>query len=158
LLFFSGVSDSISKTQKDKNVLRAMLFSWGNGLSRLVVFVKSVKTVTETVLVERIYTPRSRLPPTPETRQKHEYVLPEDQKKAAEIVKSIASKYGLEVEVVDVARENALHRILQEKRDKIEAFPTLVADTGQRLEGEMTEEKIEPFMYQIASERRKEYL
>jgi hypothetical protein len=158
LLFFSGVSVSISKTQKDKGVLRAMLLSWGNGLSRVVLFVKSVKTVTETIVVERIYTPRPRLPPTPETRQRHEYVLPEDQKKAVEIVKIIASKYGLEVEVVDVARENVLHRILQGKRDKLEAFPTLVADTGQRLEGEMTEEKVEQFMHQIASEGRKKYL
>lgn len=146
------------KTQKDKGLLREMLLSWGNGLSRVVLFVRSVKTVTETVVVERIYTPRSRLPPTPETRQKHEYVLPEDQKKAAEIVESIAFKYGLEVEVVDGARENALHRILRKKRDKIEAFPTLVADTGQRLEGEMTEEKIEPFICQISNEGRKKCL
>jgi hypothetical protein len=78
--------------------------------------------------------------------------------RVAEIVKIIASKYGVEVEVVDVARENALHRILRKKRDKIEAFPTLVADTGQRFEGEMTEEKIEPFICQISNEGRKKYL
>jgi ABC-type uncharacterized transport system substrate-binding protein len=54
-------------------------------------------------------------------------VLPEDQQKTVETVERIARAYGLKVEVLDVASENALRRILQEERGRIKTFPTLVA-------------------------------
>lgn len=48
-----------------------------------------------------------------ETEPKYDYVLPEDQQKPAETVQKIARKYGIEIEVVDVTKENALRRILR---------------------------------------------
>ena len=36
----------------------------------------------------------------------------------------------MDVEIVDVARENVLHKIMQEERENIKTFPTLVADSA----------------------------
>ena len=94
--------------------------------SKIRLYLKSVKTVTGTVEVEREYIPRPRLPPTVRIEPKHEYILPEDQQKATEMVKSIASKYGSKVEVVDVTRENVFRREMQKEREKIRTFPTLI--------------------------------
>ena len=90
------------------------------------LYVKSVKTVTGTVEIEREYIPRPRLPTTARTEPKHEYILPEDQQRTAEMVKSIASKFGLRVEVVDVAMENIFRREMRKGREKIRIFPTLI--------------------------------
>ena len=114
--------------------------------------------MTGTIEVERLYPRRPLLPPTVETEPRREYILPEEQEKAAETVKSIASKCDLEVEVVDFGRENVLRRVIQEEREKIRIFPTLMTDSGRRIEGEMTAEKIELFLSQIARKRRKAYL
>ena len=40
------------------------------------------------------------------TKTKTEFVLPEDQKRIVEMVEEIALKHGLEVEVIDVAKES----------------------------------------------------
>lgn len=114
--------------------------------SGIRLFVKSVKTVTGTVEVERLYTPRPRLPSTLETEPKHDYILPDDQRKTVEMVNRIARKYGLAVEVVDVARENVLRRIMQKERERISIFPTLIASSGKRIEGDMTEQQVEGFL------------
>jgi hypothetical protein len=49
--------------------------------SKIRLYVKSVKTVTGTVEVEREYMPRPRLPTTAKTEPKHEYMLPEEKQK-----------------------------------------------------------------------------
>ena len=85
--------------------------------------MESVKAVTETIEVEHEYIPRPRLPSTVKAEPKHDYILPQDQQKATETVKCITSKYGLEVEVVDVTRENVLHREMQKEREKNKDFP-----------------------------------
>ncbi len=59
------------------------------------------------------------------------------------MVTRIASKYGLEVEVVDMARENILHRAIQEERKRIRGFPVLLVDPVERIEGDITEEQAE---------------
>jgi hypothetical protein len=114
--------------------------------SKIRLYVKSVKTVTGTVEVEREYIPRPRLPPTVKTEPKHEYILPEDQQKTIEMIKSIASKYGLKVEVVDVARENVFHREMQKEREKIRIFPTLIVSSGERIEGNIPEQQVEELL------------
>ncbi len=123
--------------------------------SRLRLYVKSIKTVTGTVEVEHA---RMREVHAVETEPKHEYILPEDQQQAIETVKSISREYSVEVEVVDAARENIIHRLIEEKQEKIKEFPTLISDSGERIEGEMTEEKVRYLISKIANERRKEYL
>jgi hypothetical protein len=114
--------------------------------SKIRLYLKSVKTVTGTVEVEREYIPRPRLPPTVRTQPKHEYILPEDQQKATEMVKSIAYKYGLKVEVVDVTRENVFRREMQKEREKIRIFPTLIVSSGERIEGNITEQQVEELL------------
>jgi len=81
-----------------------------------------------------------------ETEPRYDYVLSEDQQKVAEMVKSIACKHGLEVEVVDVAKENVLRRIVQKERDRICVFPTLIALFGGRIEGKITEKQVEELL------------
>jgi hypothetical protein len=127
-------------------------------VSRVRLYVKSVKTVTGTIKVERLTVTRSRLPPTVRTETKREYILPEAQQRTVEMIKNIASKYGLEVKVVDVARENVFHRAIQEEREKIRAFPALLADSGERIEDNITEEQAEHFLSRIADRTRKKYL
>jgi len=127
-------------------------------VSRVRLYVKSVKTVTGTIKVERLTVARSRLPPTVRTETKREYILPEAQQRTVEMIKNIASKYGLEVKVVDVGRENVFHRAIQEEREKIRAFPALLADSGERIEDNITEEQAEHFLSRIADRTRKKYL
>jgi hypothetical protein len=137
--------------------------------SRVRLYVKSVKTVTgtreterETLLRKPLSTPdrvkvegriaagtfRIRTFET-ETEPTHEFVLSEDQQKTADVVKEIASRYGLEVEVVDVARENVLHRAIQKEFEKIRIFPTLIVSSGEKIEGKVTKEQIESFLSRV---------
>jgi hypothetical protein len=117
--------------------------------SKVRLCVKSVKTVTGTREIERevVRTPPAR---TIETGPIHDYILPEDQQKAAEMIRRIACKHGFEVEVVDVTRENALRRILQKEREGIRIFPTLIANSGVRLEGSLSEVQVEPVFSRLA--------
>jgi glutaredoxin len=74
------------------------------------------------------------------------YVLPDDQKAIVETVKRLCEKHGFEVRVVDVTRENLLHRVMQEEVSKIKTFPTLITGSGGRLEGNFSEEQVESFL------------
>jgi hypothetical protein len=72
--------------------------------SKVRLYVMSVKTVTGTREIEReVVRTRAR---TIETEPTHDYILPGDQQKAAEMIRRIACKHGFEVEVVEVTREN----------------------------------------------------
>jgi hypothetical protein len=73
-----------------------------------------------------------------DTEAKYEFVLPEEQQKIVEIVQKVASEYGLKLDVIDVARENVLHRAIEKTR----SFPALVLDSRERIEGRMTREQI----------------
>jgi len=127
-------------------------------VSRVRLYVKSVKTVTGTIEAERLYVPRPLLRPTVGTESRHEYILPEAQERTVQMVKNIASKYGLRVEVVDVAKENIFHRVIQEEREKIRAFPALHANSFEGIEGDITTEQAESFLSRIADRTRKKYL
>jgi hypothetical protein len=82
------------------------------------------------------------------TKRKTDFVLPDEQKRIVEMVKEIAYKLGLEVEVVDVAKENALHKVFK-REPKITTYPTLMTDSGEKIEGELTKEQIEPFLSRV---------
>jgi hypothetical protein len=133
------------------------------------LYVKSVKTVTDNVEVNLeyedvqgawtgqvlgelgespggYYAGAPSRPPNVRIGPKEEYVLPEDQKQTVRMVRSIASKYGLQVEVVDVVRENFLRREIQREREKIRIFPTLIASSGERIEGNITEGQVESLL------------
>jgi hypothetical protein len=81
-----------------------------------------------------------------ETEPKYEFILPEDQQRVVEMIKELASKRGLKVEVVDVTKENVLHRKIQEEFERIRTFPTLMLISGEKIEGNMTRNQIESIM------------
>lgn len=85
-----------------------------------------------------------------ETNPKYDYLLDEDQQRVVDLVERIARRNNLEVEVVDVTSENILRRVLQERRERIKTFPTLVVGSEQRVEGEITEEQVESLFSRIA--------
>jgi glutaredoxin len=135
------------------------------GKQRLTLYVKSSRNfVSRTVDVEKVTVqnwgstggtgPSYRAPlfgsPYHDTftKTKTDLVLPDDQKRIVEMVKEIASKLGLEVEVVDVAKENALHKAIK-REPKITTYPTLMTDSGEKIEGELTKEQVKPFLSRV---------
>jgi len=143
--------------------------------SKITLYVKSVRTVTGVYDVRPVTSvddvmqraqgidrgvssPFRGRTPYAVRKPRREYVLPEDQQKTVEAVERIARAYGLEVEVLDVARENVLRRMLQEERERIKTFPTLAASSEQRLEGEIAEEQVKFLFSKIAERTRKKYV
>jgi len=127
----------------------------------VTVYVKSEKVVTggtsvrEPHLIKRgiargdFYRMRNMFWDTAfDTRVKevYGYVLPDDQKAIVEAVRRLCEKHGFEVRVVDVTRENLLHRAVQEEVSKIKTFPTLITDSGGRLEGSFSEGQVESLL------------
>jgi hypothetical protein len=118
---------------------------------KIKLYVKSIKTVAETREADLCDPQAARAYPIRvKVEGKGDYVFPEDQQKAIETVKRIARKYGLEVEIVDVTREDAVHRILQKKRKRIKNLPTLIASSGERFEGNFTEKQVEELFSRLA--------
>lgn len=79
------------------------------------------------------------------TETKTEFILPESQKKIVEMVTKIAAKHGVDVKIVDTAKESALcRRIKREPKTKV--FPTLIVSSRERIESEMTKEQIESLL------------
>ena len=118
---------------------------------KVTVYVKSVKTAIGTEKVGHTQFAGGpgirggyRISPTYEIESitKYKFVLPEDQNEVVEIVEKIATRYGFDVEVVDVTKENILHRVLQEEVKKIKTFPMLVTDSGEKIEGNISKEQI----------------
>lgn len=137
----------------------------GGGAS-VRLFVKSVKTVTGETEFERrtivnkigdspdrIEIEGKRMEGTfqvkayeTETEPQYEFILPEDQQHVIETVREVASKHGLEVEIIDVAKESVLHRAVQEQIERVRIFPTLVVGTALKIEGDMTKKQIESIL------------
>ena len=126
----------------------------------VTLYVKSVKSVagTEAVDVKSLISggPSMRpggfrtVPPGAmydvEEVLKYEFVLPEDQKDYVETVKDIGGRLGFAVEIIDVTKENIVHREIQSAIKKIRAFPALVTDSGRRVEGQITKEQLSSFL------------
>jgi len=120
---------------------------------KVTLYVKSVKTVIGTEKIDRHYFQAGppvkvsgyRLIPKHEvdTIAKYSFVLPENQNGTVKMVKEVAAKHGFKLEVVDVTKENILHRVLQEEIKRIKTFPTLITDSGEKIEGNITKEQVE---------------
>ena len=57
------------------------------------------------------------------------------------MVKAVAIKYGFELTVIDVTKEGFLYR-LGTRLNGIGRFPTFETDSGLKIEGDITEERI----------------
>lgn len=68
------------------------------------------------------------------------FVFPEDQEELIDMVEEIARDHGFAVRVVDLAKEEA--------HERISVIPTLVTDSGGRLEGKISEKELESFLAQ----------
>jgi hypothetical protein len=130
------------------------------------LYVKSVKTVTGTREIEREIFGRSvsshpsrvkvegsaaggtfRLRQfAVETEPKYDFVLSEDQKAVVELVEKVASRHSLKVEVIDVAKEVALHRAILREFKGIRTFPTLTVSSGEKLGGKITRKQVESIL------------
>jgi hypothetical protein len=77
----------------------------------------------------------------------YDYVLPEDQQRTVEDVKELASRYGFDLTVVDLAKDSAFLRWRIEHSKRIKTLPALVTSLGEIIEGAMTREQIEAFLY-----------
>ena len=129
--------------------------------SEVILYVRSTKTATgeeqvggyrEGVTMPRVQTKYGPPPmPTPyydiKTVVEYAYVLPEDQQRTVDDVKEFASKYGFDLTVVDLAKDTAFSRWKIEHSRKIKALPALVTDSGEIIEGAMTRDQIEAFLY-----------
>ena len=87
-----------------------------------------------------------------------QFALSENQQRIVETVERAAHAYGLQVEILDMAKENVFRRILLQKQEGIKSFPTLVAESGERLEGEITEGAVKSLFARIANQNRKKYI
>jgi hypothetical protein len=127
---------------------------------KITLYVKSVKCIvgTEAVGVKTLVSggPSVRpggfrtVPPDAmyETEEvpEYEFVLAEDQKDFIETVKNVAGRLGFAAEIIDVTKENIFRREIQQEIEKIRAFPTLITDSGRRMEGKKTKEQLESFL------------
>ncbi len=72
-----------------------------------------------------------------------EYALPPDQKELVDLVKNVAKQYEYVVEIVDMAKENIVEKLIEEIKG-LDTIPTVKTSLGGRLEGsQITEENLE---------------
>ena len=123
---------------------------------KVTLYVKSVKTVSHIEQVPRaslVWDSTSRSmqpganPRVTETHEfeevaMHDFLLSEEQKRAVDIVKEVAAKYDIEVQIVDVTRENIIRRVVQEA-EGMKTFPTLITSSGEKIEGDISKEKVD---------------
>ena len=131
--------------------------------SQVTLYVRSSKTATGTKQVGGYKTIASNsaapvlygFPPKPytyydvETKVEYDYMLPEEQQKIVEDAKELSPKYGVDLTIVDLTKDKAFSRWRLEHSKKIKTLPALVSDTGEIIEGVMTREQIEAFLYNI---------
>ncbi len=117
--------------------------------SMLTLFVKSVKTSEETESMDESEVYESmgaRAQPygfrgplsNEDTITIDRYVYPEEQAEIIEMIKREAVKYGFAVRTVDLAKE--------EPDQKIRVIPTLINDSGKRLEGKISEQQLKCYL------------
>lgn len=134
--------------------------------TKVIIYVESVKTVTGVKEVERELLGRYightssrvkaegkvrdgtfRLRQFEETKMpKYEFILPDDQQRFVGTVKEVAATCGIEVEVVDVAKENVPKREVQEHVKNLDVFPTAITNDGKRIEGNVTKTQLEKLL------------
>jgi hypothetical protein len=74
--------------------------------------------------------------------------LPEDEEEAVRLVLKIALAKGKNVHLVDVGKESALRRLIEERLHHLRHYPVLVRPDGRRLEGlqNVTPGQLEAFL------------
>jgi hypothetical protein len=73
---------------------------------------------------------------------KYDFTLPEDQERTVQAVDKVASELGVDVKIIDVTKENAVRRAVQEEIRRIKTFPTFVTSSGEKIAGSLTEQNI----------------
>jgi len=72
-----------------------------------------------------------------------EYALPPDQREVIALVKNVAKQHKYTVEIVDMAKENIVEKLIEEIKG-LDTIPTIKTNLGGRLEGyQITKENIE---------------
>jgi hypothetical protein len=125
--------------------------------SILTLYVKSVQTREEIVTPDRESEIAGTLGPhyyrgTPmgdgDIVPVDEFIFPEDQEELIEMVKEKAPEHSFSVRVVDLTREEPHHIV--------KTIPTLISDSGKRLEGRISEEQLETFLQGSELDKRAE--
>ena len=80
---------------------------------------------------------------------RYEFILPWNQEAIVEMVKDVASRHFFELEVVDVTREDVLHRFLHKEVKRLKIFPTLTADSGVKIEGNISKRELELLLSRV---------
>lgn len=118
------------------------VISEGSPVIRL--YVKSVRTITGETQVYSFNSPVDRYDIPLEATYGH--VLPENQQNVLDIARKLATKYSFGIRLIDVGKENVLEREVRKELERIKVFPTLTADSGEKIEGNLTEGQIEVFL------------
>jgi len=80
------------------------------------------------------------------TVKKHEYVLPEQQKRVVEIVKEVVSKFGFQLEITDVGQMDLFDKPLPKEVRELKDFPVLATESKTQLATGYTREDVERFL------------
>ena len=86
--------------------------------------------------------------------EKYEYILPDHQKEAVDIVEEVAPKLGFEAEIIDVSKVGVLDRTFKKEIRKLKTFPTLVTDSG-KLKTKFTKSDLEAFLSKETAKSQK---
>jgi hypothetical protein len=121
----------------------------------VTLYVKSIRISKGKVLTEELY-PVKRASAAAldlarstifraKLKEIYDYVLPDDQKAITSALERLCSKYGLELHVVDITREDLLRRFVIWLKG-IKDFPILETSQGQRLQAPFSENELERFI------------
>jgi len=125
----------------------------------ITVYVRSTKIQAGETLVEELY-PIKRASRAFEIsrdtwfkvrlKKIYKYVLPDDQKKIVEVVRRLSEGSGLELKVVDVAKETAIRRLWRKLKGS-NNFPVVENSRGSRLQAPFSLNELERFISESVS-------
>jgi len=113
------------------------------GFENVVINVPIVQNMGEQPLggVIRVYPSRQI-----QTITKYKYALPEEQEHLIEIVKEVALKFCLKLEIIDVEQMDSFDEPIPKEVKKLKNFPVLVTESETVLATGLTREDIERFL------------
>lgn len=117
---------------------------------KITVYVRSRKIMTGETLVEELYSVKRPsvyrdIMFKAKLKKIYSYVLPDDQKAQVEVVKRLSEQCGLELKVIDVAKENVILR-LWKKLQGMKNFPVVETNRGDRLQAPFSQSELERFV------------
>lgn len=125
---------------------------------RITVYVRSIKIPVGETFVEELY-PVKRASRAYEIsrdtwfkvkrKKVYNYVLQDDQKENVEVVKRLSERYGLELKVIDVARETVIYRLWRNLKG-MRNFPVVENNRGRRLQGTFSQNELERLISESA--------